>query len=132
MAIKYRILKLHPEEHSVTVRYYSDEVSEHYLRTDPRDKSDPPKQCRTDHYYNIRDVEADEEALHTMLSQWAPVEFLETHKRILSPQINTTMEKFEKLKGVERVVDVKPAAKIVETDDDIEELLEKIKTAPVR
>lgn len=127
MAIKYRILNLYPNDHSVAVRWYSDEVPERELSIIPNDETDPPVQCRTDHFYNVKDVDMTEEALHEMISSYCPVGFFDMFAKIRDPNIDTTMAKFEKLKNVERVAAIKPSDKIVKTEEDVEELLLKIK-----
>lgn len=103
MEIKLRILDLHPENHSVTIRYSSDKLSEDYLASEfdgkgkiRRRLDGTPTRCRTDSHLEIRKVPAPEGAdLLDYIFEYAPPnrEWFELQEKILDPAVDTSMGK---------------------------------------
>lgn len=80
MNLHYRILSVDEDEFSFVVRYFTDELSEFDLRSDPADLTDPPVRCRTDYNLNLW-REMTEEQLHQHIAQSAPVFWLSRKER---------------------------------------------------
>lgn len=106
MQVFYRILAVVSEEASVEVRYWSDEISEGELRTDPEnDKAIPPIRCRTDTNFNVKpDITPAE--LHDLIMNSAPVEWLTMKGNVKNPAIDTSLSQLTALVGQDRSEDL--------------------------
>lgn len=99
MIIKYKILQVYPENHSATVRFYSDHVSEEDLASDLangrenilRMEDGSPRFCRTDCAveFPIPMIPAGPE-LDQYILRWAPVLFIKRIKDIANTYIDTS------------------------------------------
>jgi hypothetical protein len=113
MEIKFRILDTHPDEHSITVRYYTDIVTEDYLAVSKnndgsiiRTSEGYPVTCRTDYNLNIFQTPTpSKDEILQYIHRSAPVAWLEMHESILNPQIDTNLETLDDLKKVEQTFD---------------------------
>lgn len=101
--IKYKIIRKHPETHSIVVRYYSDHFTEEMLAAKDEegrillDKNGVIYQCQTDTNITLYDtgkVMTDEE-LHNFLMRWAPLRYFKLLMDIADPAVNTTMDALE-------------------------------------
>ena len=108
MNFKYKIIELHPELHSLVVRYYTDIVSEEYLCH--RDHEGNPilnedgtfQRCKYD--LNIQLFEVPPitgEALHARIVAGAPYYALALDEKIVDPEIDTSLEVLAPLLGEE-------------------------------
>src|SRR5262245_28161192 len=80
MNLHYRILSIDEHEFSFVVRFFTDQLSEMDLRSDPTDPTDPPVRCRTDYNLNLWREMTDEQ-LHQHIAQSAPVQWLMRKER---------------------------------------------------
>lgn len=101
MQIFYRVLKVVPDECSVEVRYWSDEVSEIELRTDPEDRNDPPLRCRSDYNINVK-PNVTPAQLHNIIMDAAPAQWLEMKGMAKSPEIDTSLSQLQSMVGATR------------------------------
>lgn len=110
MQVKYRIIKVHPEEHSITVRYYTDVLTEDKLAQNfdtfgniVRNPDGSPTHCRTDYFLNIFRVPAPtEEELDAFIKQCIPLEWFKMQEAIANSSIDTSMSNILHLVGVEK------------------------------
>lgn len=76
MQLYYRVISIDETDFSITVRYFSEELSEFDLRSDREDPSNPPLRCLTDYNLNIWQDGLSEEELHKSIIQNAPRDWL--------------------------------------------------------
>ena len=109
MLIKYRILSINPEEHSLVVRYFTDMMTEKDLASEfnpdgsiTLTSNGYPTRCRTDcnlTIYNTNDVSS--EAFKTQILNNAPIAFFNLKEKVKDPSIDTSMSSVKKLVGKE-------------------------------
>lgn len=133
MEIKFKVLSVNTEEHTITVRYFSDLVSEDSLATEfdlynqiIRDKNGYPTRCRTDINIAIREYPCpSEEKLKKILSAYAPVDFFKSVENKLNPAIDTSMSSaFDMINKVYKVE--QPQEENLITDEEIDKLLNEL------
>jgi hypothetical protein len=145
MDIHYKIIEVHPNEHSIVVRYYTDKLTEDKLATFPeavdRRLDGSPIRCRTDYNINIPIPAPKDEKLEEFIMSKAPVYWLDMQEKIMDPDVDTTLSDFKDLVNVKKTISIdltpppEPVTEIpnseqpsgIMTDDDILELLEKAK-----
>jgi len=140
MEIKYRILSVDKNEHSLIIRYYTDILTEEiltsYFGDDGKpviDDSGKPVRCRTDYNLSLWKTVYTEEELHDYIKQCAPAAWfkvLHFVKEINEPI--THLNYIDSIIGKEHVfepevVSVKPAPVI--TEAEVNALIEKLKNA---
>lgn len=106
--IKYKIVEVHPSEHSVVVRFYSDVVTEAMLAVQ-RDEAGKIVRCRTDYNINLPVPSPTGPDLVKFIMGYAPVAWLKTQEEVLNPAVDTSMTSMEALLGVEVVPSPLPA-----------------------
>lgn len=110
MTVKMKIVRVHADQHSVVVRYFSDKITEKMLASDARLMADgSPENCRTDRNVSIHDVPAPTgEALTRYIFKVSPPDYGEfaLWEKIADPGVNTSMAGIQ----VGVVVDVPEAA----------------------
>lgn len=110
MNIKFRILDTHPEEHSISIRYYTDIVNEDYLATSKnndgsiiRTPEGYPIRCRTDYNLNIFETPSpSKEDILNNIYRAAPRDWLKMHEDILNPNTDTSLNVLNDIKKVEQ------------------------------
>jgi hypothetical protein len=133
MNVKFKVLEINPDEHSIVVRYYTDKITEEILdvnRSETKKREDgSPLRCRTDYNINIPVPAPENEELMNYLSMNAPRQWLELQENILDPNVDTTLKHALDLVGKEHVAEV--ATKTQEvlslTEKEILDLIEKTK-----
>lgn len=114
MHIKMRIIEVHPEEHSIVVRYYSDKLTEEMLLVRnvdggiSRREDGTPLRCRTDANLSIWQVPAPTgQALLDYIFRNSPPShaWFELQEKIADPAIDTSLANVK----VDTVADAPPA-----------------------
>ena len=112
MNVKFRILQIDPNEHSVVVRYYTDIVTEDYLATSKnadgsiiKTPDGYPERCRTDYNINIFNTSASEEDIMKQIYLASPRDWLAMHEDIINPKIDTSLKVLKKLHKKEKSFD---------------------------
>lgn len=100
--IKYKIVEVNTNEHSIVVRYYTDLVTEEMLATDILDGV--IRRCRTDYSINLPVPVPTGSALNDFINVRAPVEWLKTQEDVLNPNVDTALSEVAALVGVETPV----------------------------
>lgn len=107
--IKYKIIEIHPEQHSIVVRFYSDLITEGSLATQWSETGEVLR-GRTDYNIDLPVPSPEGAALVGFISAHAPVEWLGVQEKLLDPVIDTSMTTLIPLVGVEgMVLDLTPS-----------------------
>lgn len=124
MKLNYRIVEIHPEDHLVVVRYWTDKLSEEDLASGPeRNEEGKLLRCRSDVSISIPIPEPDKEELHKLFMFNAPVAGLKTLEEVRDPTVDTSMINVTSLSIESHEVDVADIPNIlkgVPTDAQIE------------
>lgn len=115
MNIKYKILSVNPEEHTIVVRYYSDLLTEEKLATIKNADGSPAEvdengnilRCRTDVNLAIWQAPAPTgQELNDYIISCAPVAWFELQEKIADPNVDTSMVELANMIGTEVVVNI--------------------------
>lgn len=138
MHIKYKIVEVYPNDHTIVVRFYTDDMPETQLMSAPGLKEDDtPIRCRTDVSITLPIPEPSEEELKKLIMLNCPLGFFELQEKIKDPTIDTSMSLSTSLLNTvitttaEEIVALTappptPNLNKVLTDDEIEELIQKL------
>jgi hypothetical protein len=96
--IKFKILAKHPDQHSVTVRYYTKKLTEKKLGVE-FDPEGNPTRCQTDYNVNIWKVDATPEEIIEIVNAAAPVDWLTLQEKVKDPKVDTSMSAVDDLIG---------------------------------
>jgi hypothetical protein len=106
MNFKYKIIEVHPELHSIVVRYYTDTVTEEYLAHldsdgNPRLNEDGTFQrCKFDLNIQLWEIPPPTgDALHARIVECAPVHAMNLDEKIVNPEIDTELTEMTSLLG---------------------------------
>jgi len=107
MEIKYKIIEANPKEHSITVRFYTDKVTEEMLVTSTSDNGEILR-CRTDYHLTMWDAPFPQgEELHDWILKNAPIQWFELQEKILDNHADVAIsEEIHSLVGKEHVATV--------------------------
>ena len=118
MHIKYKIIGFSTEEHTIVVRFYSDETTEEDLAVRDVDTGEiirhsdtdgTIKNCRTDYNINLFQVPAPTgNDLEVFIARHAPKDWLEMLEKVKDPSIDTTLSTLHDMVGPERNAVVPP------------------------
>ena len=137
MHIKYKIIEVYPNDHTIVARFYTDEMPETQLMSAPGLKDDgTPIRCRTDVSITLPVPEPSEEELKKLIMLNCPLGFFEMQEKIKDPTIDTSMSLSTLLLNVEKTMSAEeivaltvpptPNLNKVLTDAEIEELIQKL------
>lgn len=136
MHLKYKIVEVWPNDHTIVVRYYSDTISELELMSAPGLREDgTPIRCRTDVSLSIPVPEPSEEELKKIILFNCPIGFFETQEKIKDPTVNTAMSVSTSLLNVEKTTTIEEinalrTPPVVQeqalTDTEIEQLIQNL------
>lgn len=136
MHLKYKIVEVWPNDHTIVVRYYSDTLPESELMSAPGLREDgTPIRCRTDVSLSIPVPEPSEEELKKIILFNCPIGFFETQEKIKDPTVNTAMSVSTSLLNVEKTTTIEEinalrTPPVVQeqalTDAEIEQLIQNL------
>ena len=136
MEVKYRIIDVDPNQHSIVVRYYTNVLSEDSLATSfntdgsiSRGLDGSPLRCQTDYNINIWKTETPPtvDDIKKIANDSAPYDWFKLKHDILDPNVDTSLSAVSSLLNQEFVAQ-KPVS-VVETimnDENIENEIQKI------
>ena len=136
MEVKYRIIDVDPNQHSIVVRYYTNVLSEDSLATSfntdgsiSRGLDGSPLRCQTDYNINIWKTETPPtvDDIKKIANDSAPYDWFKLKHDILDPNVDTSLSVVSSLINQEFVAQ-KPVS-VVETimnDENIESEIQKI------
>lgn len=87
--IKYKIVEVHDESHSIVVRYYTDKITEQSLAIDTLDGV--IRRCRTDYSIDLPVPAPTGDDLHKFIIRYAPTQWFEIQEAVLDPAIDTSL-----------------------------------------
>jgi hypothetical protein len=76
MNLHYLILSVDEKECAITVRYFTDVLTEQMLTADPADTADQPVRCRTDYQLNLWRPDMSEDEVEDLILRSAPTTWL--------------------------------------------------------
>jgi len=103
MNLKYKIIEVNTNEHSVVVRFYTDVITEEMLATDILDGV--IRRCRTDYSIDLPLPLPTGDDLNAYIVARAPVVWLETQEAVLDPNVDTSLSSVLSLLNVENTVE---------------------------
>jgi hypothetical protein len=106
IVIKYKIVEVNTNQHSIVVRFYTDIITEAMLATDVLDNV--IRRCRTDFSFDLPVPCPQGDALNAFIAARAPVAWFETQEAVLNPAVDTSLAAVLPLVGVENTVQVQP------------------------
>jgi hypothetical protein len=117
MNIHYKIVELWPDDHLMTVRYWTDMLTEEMLAGDANRNSDGiPVRCRTDISINIPIPVPSGEELDIFIKRNAPFAWLKMLEDVRDPKVDTDASHISSLLNVVKTT----------TISEVEELLKPI------
>ena len=129
MSVKFKVLSVDANNHSMIVRYFSDLVTEDNLATElnldgeiVRDPNGSPVRCRTD--YNIEITEypsPSKERLIEIISSYAPKSFFDKYVQVANTQVDTSLSA-----GISMINEVNLVVDKPKTAIDIDQLLQQL------
>lgn len=99
MNLKYKIIEVSPEYHSIVVRFYTDLISEESLATQTTDGV--VVRGRTDYSIDLPIPLPEGDVLAAFISAHAPKVWFETQEAVLDPAVDTSLSAVMPLLGVE-------------------------------
>ena len=99
MNLKYKIVEVNTNEHSIVVRFYTDIITEEMLATDVLDGV--IRRCKTDYSFDLPFPAPTGLELNKFISARAPTAWLETQENLRNPNANTQLAAITPLMGVE-------------------------------
>ncbi len=104
MHIKYKIIEVHPEEHQIVVRFYSDKMTEQMQAIEVQDGK--IVRSRSDFALDLPIPAPTGTDLHNFIMSRCPVHFFDKHEKISDPGVDTSMSMILPLLGQEAVAQV--------------------------
>ena len=139
--IKYKIIETYEDTKSITVRYWTDNISEEELRVDAENLSDgSPARCKNDLHIELDANIKTEEDLHNRIISCAPIQTLKRAEEFKnSTDLNPVLLATNLIHKTHEKEIEEPDPKKYEpnamknspkelTDEEIEKLLEEITT----
>jgi len=131
--LKYKIIEKNDDFHTITVRYWTDILTEEDLRWSPNNLSDgSPDRCKTDIAIMLTGIIIrSEEDLHDKIIQSAPLDLIKNEQLKKTNNIDTSFINGLLHKVHEKELDITPPS-IQQgqsgelSDEEIEKLLEQI------
>jgi len=137
MEIKYRIIDFDPNQHSITVRYYTNLLTEDLLAisfnndgTILRKDDGTPARCQTDYHINIWKTNPPPtlDDIKRIANDSAPYDWFKLKHDILDPDVDTSLSEVSSLINQEFIAE-KPmsvAEVAIQENTDIESEIQKI------
>ena len=97
--MKYKIIEIDANQHSIVVRFYTDKITEVMLATDVL--NGVVRRCRTDYNIDLPLPPPQGAALEQYILRHGPSDWLAMQEAILDPNVNTSMSAITPLLGVE-------------------------------
>lgn len=105
MKLFYKITEIHPDDHLIVVRFWSDSMSEKDLAT-MWDEQGNVTQTRTDYAISLPIPAPTESDLHQLIMSNCPIDFFKMKEAVANPRIDTSMSAILALQNVDVSVSV--------------------------
>jgi hypothetical protein len=99
MNLLFKIIEVHPQQHSIVVRFFTDKITEDMLATQ-RDVDGTILRCRTDYNIDLPIPSPTGDALDELIASKAPRSWLETMEAVQDPSVDTSLSDIASLVGV--------------------------------
>jgi hypothetical protein len=135
MKVYYRILNIDSNEHSITVRYFTDTYTEDQLASEfesdgsiKRTEQGYPTRCRTDLNLTIYETPSPtKDDIITLINHNAPRVWLELHDKVIDSNVDTSLSSITDLHHKSNELpEIKVKEQKLLSDDEIDNLLKKI------
>ncbi len=131
--IHYKIVEVWPNDHMIVVRFWTDDLSEEFLASDSNRKEDgTPVRCRSDVALTLPIPAPKGKELENFIAKQAPLEWFNTLEKIISPDIDTSMDDIMKLKDTTFTADPNKIDSgggsdiVMMTDEEIQRMIDKV------
>ena len=102
MNLKYKIVEVHPQQHSIVVRFYTDRITERMIAVQTDLATNTVLRARTDYNIDLPVPAPVGTALDAFILSRAPREWLATQEAVLDPEVDTSLSALQSLVGVEK------------------------------
>jgi len=113
MNLRYKIIEVNTNEHSIVVRFYTDLITEQMMATDVLDGV--IRRGRTDYSIDLPVPAPTGDALAKFISTQAPWEWFAAQEAVLNPAIDTSLSDITELVGQELTPSAPPVEPVVVT-----------------
>jgi hypothetical protein len=134
MNIHYKIVELWPNDHLIVARYWTDNITEEMLASDPNRKEDgTPVRCRTDVSIGLPVPTPSTDEVDVMVKKNVPLAWLKMLEAKLDPQIDTEVDHIYSLLNAVKTTDEETvmSSSVVEPPEligeDIQKLIDRLK-----
>ena len=100
--MKYKIIEINSDDHSIVVRFYTDKVTEADLAVQVEEGTGKVMRCRTDFNIDQPDPSPTGPALEKFILRYAPREWLNKREAIADPMVDTSLAFLVPWLGVEQ------------------------------
>jgi len=129
MNLKYKIIEVYPEQHSIVVRFYTDVITEEMLATDVL--NGVIRRCRTDFNIDLPFPAPTGDALKELIVSKAPSNWLATQEAILNPVLDTSLSSVAGLVGQELTPPAPTVQSVVVTHTGVSDTGNTLSNIPV-
>ena len=99
--MKYKIIEINSDDHSIVVRFYTNKVTEADLAVQVDDKGNVLR-CRTDFNIDLPVPAPTGQGLEKFILRYAPRDWLQKREDIADPMVDTSLAHLLPLLGVEQ------------------------------
>lgn len=129
MNLKYKIIEVYPEHHSIVVRFYTDIITEEMMATDVLDGV--IRRGRTDYAIDLPYPAPTGDALVQLISSKAPLDWLAAQEAVLNPVLDTSLSSISDLVGQELSPRAQSTTSVEVTTDGALDIANPQPTLPV-
>lgn len=108
ITIKYKIIKVFPDDHAMLVRYYTEEFPESALVSMYDTDGVTPLKYRTEFFITVPIPIPEGAEFDKFILSYAPIGFFKLQTNIIDPNIDTTMDSLAALLNEEKIVVLNP------------------------
>lgn len=129
MNLKYKIIEVYPEQHSIVVRFYTDIITEGMLAVDVLDGV--IRRGRTDFNIDLPFPAPTGNALAELIISRAPSDWLATQEAVLNPVLDTSLSSVAGLVGQELTPPTPTVQSVVVTHTGVSDTGNTLSNIPV-
>jgi len=129
MNLKYKIIEVYPEQHSIVVRFYTDIITEEMMAVDVLDGV--IRRGRTDFNLDLPFPAPTGDALAEFIVSRAPKDWLATQEAVLNPVLDTSLSSIVGLVGQELTPSTPTVQPVVVTHTGVSDTGDTLSNIPV-
>ena len=125
--MKYKIIEINSDDHSIVVRFYTSKVTEADLAVQVDEKGNVVR-ARTDFNIDLPVPPPTGMALERLILRYAPLQWLDKREAIADPMVDTSLAFLLPLLGVEQSASIETDPRTVELalDDVVDTVAKKV------